>query len=145
MTNSSIIAKLDIKNCIGCGACVEFCPKFAIPYSVIGFISSLAEIDATKCDGCGKCVGQCPAKSIEIKGDKAIVSKDHLLDCHLCNACIDSCPKEAITVKGSDDFIFYLESWGQLDCKKILSEAARILGKKLDEFSEKLKGAKLSQ
>ncbi|MFX1344180.1 MAG: 4Fe-4S binding protein [Promethearchaeota archaeon] len=59
MTKSSIIAKLDIKNCIGCGACVEICPKHAIPYSVIGFISSLAKIDANLCDGCGKCVDIC--------------------------------------------------------------------------------------
>jgi len=103
------------------------------------------EIDIKKCDGCGKCVGQCPTKTIEIKDNKATVSKDHLIDCHLCNACVDSCPKEAISVTGSNDFIFYLESWGQLDCKKILLEASKILDKKLDEFSEKLKQAKLSQ
>ena len=59
--------------------------------------------------------------------------------------CVDSCPKEAIDVKGASDFIFYLESWGQLDGKKILLEATKILDKKLDEFSEKLKQAKLSQ
>lgn len=105
----------------------------------------IIEVDIKKCDGCGKCIEQCPTKTIEIKDNKAIVSKDHLLNCHLCNACVDSCPKEAITVKGSNDFIFYLESWGQLDCKKILLEASSVLDKKLDEFSEKLKEAKLSQ
>jgi len=105
----------------------------------------LIEIDLKKCDGCGKCVEQCPTKTVEIKDNKAIVSKDHLLDCHLCNACVDSCPKEAIVVKGTNDFVFHLESWGQLDCKKILSEASTLLDKKLDEFSEKLKKAKLSQ
>jgi len=105
----------------------------------------IIEIDLKKCDGCGKCVEQCPTKTIEIKDNKAVTSKDHLMDCHLCNACIDSCPKEAITIKGSNDFVFYLESWGQLDCKKILLEASKILDSKLDEFSEKLKAAKLSQ
>ncbi len=105
----------------------------------------IIEIDLKKCDGCGKCVEQCPTKTIEIKQNKATVSKDHLMECHLCNACIDSCSKEAITLKPSNDFIFYLESWGQLDCKKILLEASRILDKKLDGFSEKLKQAKLSQ
>lgn len=103
------------------------------------------EVDLKKCDGCGKCVEQCPTKTIEIKDNKAAVSKDHLMDCHLCNACVDSCPSEAIAVKGSTDFIFYVESWGQLDSKKILLEASRILDQKLDEFSEKLKEAKLSQ
>lgn len=66
MTNSSIIAKLNIKKCIGCGACVEFCPKCAIPYSLIGFISSLAKIDAKICDGCGKCVEICSHSAIEM-------------------------------------------------------------------------------
>ena len=64
MTNPSIIAKLNIQNCIGCGACVEFCPKCAIPYSLIGFISSLAKIDANLCDGCGKCVEICSLRAI---------------------------------------------------------------------------------
>ncbi len=104
----------------------------------------IIEIDIKKCDGCSKCIEQCPTKTIEMKDNKAVVSKDHLIDCHLCNACVDSCPKEAISIKPSGDFIFYLESWGQLDCKKILLEASRLLDKKLDEFSAKLKDAKLS-
>ena len=107
-------------------------------------VRKIIQIDEDKCDGCGKCIEQCPTKTLEIKDNKAIVSKDHLIDCHLCNACIDSCPKEAINVKGSNDFIFHLESWGQLDCKKILLEASKILDKKFGEFSEKLKEAKLS-
>ncbi|MBU0627805.1 MAG: DNA-directed RNA polymerase subunit D [Nanoarchaeota archaeon] len=102
------------------------------------------EIDLKKCDGCGKCIEQCPTKTLEIKDNKVVVSKDHLMDCHLCNACIESCPKDAITVAGTDDFIFTLESWGQLDCKAILIEASKILNAKLDDFSEKLKEAKLS-
>jgi len=102
-------------------------------------------IDIKKCDGCGRCVEQCPTKTIEIKDGKAVVSKDYLLDCHLCNACVESCPKESITLNPSEEFIFYLESWGQLDCKKMLLEASGLLDKKLDEFSEKLKEVKLSQ
>ncbi|MFW9876895.1 MAG: 4Fe-4S binding protein [Candidatus Thorarchaeota archaeon] len=69
MTNSSIIPKLIIKNCIGCGACAELCPKCAIPYSIIGFISSLAKIDTGLCDGCGKCVEICSHKAIVMLKD----------------------------------------------------------------------------
>ena len=97
------------------------------------------EVDLKKCDGCGKCVEMCPTKTLEIKDDKASVSKDHLLDCHLCNACVDACPKEAVKVQGANDFIYMIESWGQLDCKKILLEASKIIDKKLDIFSETLK------
>ena len=45
----------------------------------------------------------------------------------------------------SNDFVFYVESWGQLDCKKILLEASKVLGSKLDEFVELLKAAKLTE
>jgi Fe-S-cluster-containing hydrogenase component 2 len=38
---------------------VELCPKFAIPSSLIGFISSVAKINKNKCDRCGKCVQIC--------------------------------------------------------------------------------------
>lgn len=64
MTNKSIFAKLNLKNCVGCGICVEICPKFAIPRSLIGYNSSLAKIDIDKCDGCGKCVEICPHEAI---------------------------------------------------------------------------------
>ena len=102
----------------------------------------LIEIDLKKCDACGKCVEQCPTKTINITDNKAVVSKDHLMDCHLCAACIDACPKEAIKITRTNDFIFYLESWGQLDCKKVLLEASSIIDKKLDQFAETLKQAK---
>lgn len=66
MTNKSIRAKLILKNCVGCGACVEYCPENAIPNSLIGFISSLAEINLDKCDGCGKCVEICSHRAISL-------------------------------------------------------------------------------
>lgn len=66
MTNKSIIAKLILKKCVGCGACVEYCPKGAIPDSLIGFISSLAKINLDKCDGCGKCVEICSHRAISL-------------------------------------------------------------------------------
>ncbi len=59
MRNSINIIKLFLKKCVGCGTCVEICPKYAIPNSLIGFISSIAKIDENKCDGCGKCVQVC--------------------------------------------------------------------------------------
>ncbi len=99
------------------------------------------DINLKKCDGCGKCVEQCPTKTIEINDNHAVVSKNYLLDCHLCNACVEVCPKEAIKIVKSDDFVFYLESWGQLSCKKVLLEASRLLDQKLDQFSEKIKSA----
>ncbi|MFX0028791.1 MAG: 4Fe-4S binding protein [Candidatus Hermodarchaeota archaeon] len=70
MTNESIIVKLNLKNCIGCGICVEICPKYAIPHSLIGFNSALAKINVDKCDGCGKCVEICPHRAIRFLNHK---------------------------------------------------------------------------
>ena len=70
MPNSINMIKLFLKNCVGCGTCVELCPKYAIPSSLIGFISSIAKIDENKCDGCGNCVRACSHEAlIMLKGD----------------------------------------------------------------------------
>lgn len=92
-----------------------------------------------KCDGCGKCIEVCSTKTLELKDNKASVVKEHLFDCHLCSACEDICPKEAIKVKPSSDFIFYIESWGQLEPKKIVTEAVNIFNEQLDEFQALLR------
>ncbi|KKM00069.1 hypothetical protein LCGC14_1808090 [marine sediment metagenome] len=66
MTNSSNIAYLILKYCVGCGACVEICPIHAIPNSIIGFNSSLVKIDEKRCDGCGSCVQTCSHRAIKL-------------------------------------------------------------------------------
>jgi DNA-directed RNA polymerase subunit D len=40
------------------------------------------------------------------------------------------------------DFVFYLESWGQLSCKEILLTAIEIVNEKLDLFDEQVKTLK---
>src|SRR3989344_2023713 len=42
----------------------------------------------------------------------------------------------------NEDFIFFIESWGQLSCKEIMLKALEIFNDKLDEFEGKLKKAK---
>ena len=70
------------------------------------------------------------------KGKLTVVNP---LNCHFCNACTEVCP-EGISVKESEsDFIFTIESWGQLDPKDMVKEALTRLGKKSDEFAKLLK------
>ena len=66
MAPSNNRVKLILKNCIGCGECVEICPTHAIPQSLIGYKSSIAEIDTDKCNGCGECVKICSYGAIKI-------------------------------------------------------------------------------
>ncbi len=91
-----------------------------------------------KCNACNKCVEQCPEKILKLSGKT--VKVEDLMKCTLCLACVESCKEKAIEVKGRDDeFIFYLEAWGQLKPKDMILEAVDIFDKKLKEFVDKLK------
>ncbi|MBL7054437.1 DNA-directed RNA polymerase subunit D [Candidatus Woesearchaeota archaeon] len=86
-------------------------------------------------------VESCPLNIFEIKDDKLVVSKDKLFSCTLCEACADA--DADMKIKFDDrEFIFYMESWGQLNCKEIINEAVKIFDDTLDEFSDALKKAK---
>ena len=84
---------------------------------------------------------QCPQNVFEVKNNKLTLNKDNLLKCHLCNACVDICePKGAITVENNNkDFIFYVESWGQLEPKEIIIESLKIIKDTSDEFIKEIK------
>lgn len=49
--------------CIGCGACVEACPKEALTPTPGGII-----IDRDQCDSCGECAAECPSTAMELLG-----------------------------------------------------------------------------
>ena len=96
-----------------------------------------------KCNDCGKCVESCPQHVFEMKGNKISINKDHLFNCHLCQACVDACPKDSIKLnEDENNFIFYIESWGQLSCKEIAVKASQIIQEKTEQFSELIKKAK---
>jgi ferredoxin len=45
--------------CVGCGACIEVCPKNAVKFD-----GETYEIDMNLCDRCNKCIDLCPANAI---------------------------------------------------------------------------------
>jgi ferredoxin len=53
-------AKIDKKNCTGCGKCVEVCPVAAIK------VEKEKAIVNNDCVECGACVGECPHGAISI-------------------------------------------------------------------------------
>ncbi|MAG20104.1 DNA-directed RNA polymerase subunit D [archaeon] len=89
------------------------------------------EIDAKK--GNEEAFKVCPKDVFEFKGK---LSVKNLENCDLCNACTEVSDVE---VKGKkDEFIFFVESFGQLSCKEILVQATEKFDKKLDEFEKEL-------
>ncbi len=55
---------IDIKKCVGDGACVKYCPEHAIK-----LVNKKAQVDKNKCIGCGECVSSCNYGAIKIRWD----------------------------------------------------------------------------
>lgn len=53
----------DYKKCIGCGACVQGCPKMVHTMTDDGH-----HVDFTRCSGCGSCIEVCPAGALSFSG-----------------------------------------------------------------------------
>jgi len=87
------------------------------------YYRNLAEIEIKNCDACKECVEACPLGLISV--DKKAEIKE-IWKCDLCEACVETCKrleKNAITIKPSSEILFFIESWGQIEAKEILSEA----------------------
>jgi len=77
----------------------------------------------------------------EIKNGKLEVIKDNLFKYDFAGV-IEEVSKGEIKVKRDNDFIFYIESWGQLSCKEILIQAMDIFNETYDELNEEIKKLK---
>lgn len=87
------------------------------------------------------CAQACPASVFEAQNEKLKINRENEPNCHLCQACTDI-SKGAITVENNpDEFIFNIESWGQLNPAEIAINAATMLIETLEELDEKLKQA----
>ena len=59
---SKRVAVVDKKRCVGCGACINECPKQAVSVRKGCF----AAVEETVCVGCGKCEAVCPVGCIGV-------------------------------------------------------------------------------
>lgn len=92
------------------------------------------------CENSEEVVKNCPLDIFELKNNKLTINKDNLMKCHICNACVDICkPNDCIKITNGPDIIFYIESWGQLNCKEIAVTAMDMFKQDLDEFESLIK------
>ena len=77
----------------------------------------------------------------EIKNGKLEVKKDNLFKYDLAGV-VEEVSKGEVKVTHDNDFIFYIESWGQLSCREILNQALDMFNDTFDEFAEEIKKAK---
>jgi DNA-directed RNA polymerase subunit D len=81
-----------------------------------------------------KVAKMCPHKVFNVKGNKLEVNKDHLYNCNLCQQCVDL--DDNITLEDSGNYLFNMESWGQLSCKEMLNQSADLLIAKAEEMEK---------
>ena len=91
-----------------------------------------------KCESCENCAKICPVGVFNYN-KKLRINQENLLKCHLCGAC-EEASNSAVKVSYDDTtYIFYIESWGQLDCKKMVQVGIKRFNQILDAFGAEVK------
>ena len=65
--HADVSPKVKIKDCVGCGQCIEHCPVKAI-----ALVEDRANIKGDKCIGCGECVIVCPNEAVKIQWNESV-------------------------------------------------------------------------
>jgi len=106
----------------------------------IAYYQQVPEIEIVKADEAAKIIASLPKNKVfEEKGSKIAVNEDELLQDPKVAEILDGV-SEAIAVKyREEEFIFTIESWGQLEPKEMVSEAMKILLRKADEIAKQIK------
>lgn len=104
------------EKCIGCGTCVQVCPKGALVIGSVGAVArglinkDFIEKRKGECTMCALCARICPTGSLEIRtAGKAEKDESYLHvalkqtqvsdKCVHCGLCVEVCPKGCIEVK----------------------------------------------
>lgn len=81
-----------------------------------------------------------PVPIFEMKGKNVVVNPDKVMDAHLLeDYVVEAEPADAIQITNSDEILFNVESWGQLDCKEMIIEALNQYLKDLETFEGLIK------
>ncbi|MBI5397899.1 DNA-directed RNA polymerase subunit D [Candidatus Woesearchaeota archaeon] len=83
-------------------------------------------------------VQSCPVDVYDLKNNQVAINKDNELRCHLCGNCVDVAPNHVKLNESDKEFVFFVESWGQLSAKEMVERSLEIFKKKLDDFCEHL-------
>lgn len=111
----------------------------------LAFYRYLPKVEIVKQPGseeCNKCAELCPKKLFEVSGDKLKLRKGYENECDLCAACAEAYPEFIKLGESDKEFIFTIESWGQLSPKEILKQSVDMIDKKLDELESEIKQIK---
>ena len=102
------VAKVDRSKCVGCGACVDICPK-----NIVKLIpesqklmpacsnqdkgAAVMKMCKVGCIGCMKCQRECPEQAITVTNFLASIDP---VKCVQCGHCAEVCPRHIIEILG---------------------------------------------
>jgi DNA-directed RNA polymerase subunit D len=83
----------------------------------------------------------CPRKIFENKAGKLGVIEKKIYNCDLCESCLHVADENgAVEVKSDEtEFLFTIESWGQLSPKEMIEKTVEVFDEKLEELKGLLK------
>ncbi len=104
ITIEDALAKIDPEICVGCGLCVEECPRNIIHLvpveATVQVLCSSRNVGKTVkefcdvgCIGCKRCELSCPFNAISVVNNVAIIDPEK---CKTCGICIEVCPQNTI-------------------------------------------------
>lgn len=83
------------------------------------------------------CAQVCPTGTLVEKGGKTVLTDERT--CILCMACVDVDGGKSVDVTPGNDFLFKIESWGQLEPGEIIEKSVEVYNQQLKEFEGLLK------
>lgn len=98
------------------------------------FYQGLAEFNIKEIENPEKVAKSCPVNILEVSGKKVKVTDKSA--CILCNECVEQSEQKIQITASETDFIFTLESWGQLEAKEIIITALDLYNQKLEQLSK---------
>ena len=98
------LAKIDPEECVGCGLCVDECPRNIIHLvparATVQVLCSSQNVGKTVkdfcdvgCIGCRRCERACPFNAINVIRNVAVIDP---AKCRTCGICMEVCPQDTI-------------------------------------------------
>ncbi len=109
----------------------KFQPVSVCTYRLLGKVEISED-----CTNCRRCVEICPKGVFAEENGKVTVVNEY--SCSLCRDCVKVCEENAVKITETNDYVFRVESVGQMEVREIVKRALIALKNKAEEMNRLL-------